>query len=174
LQKYKLLVFYEADSFCQVLHINMSNKGISQSLETRKQISTSNTKDRTELLLRIKSYIVGLTNSDFPSLTRAAIQAGISEKALLALESRTEENSELRIMLDMIRDLSKASLMEGGLKKVYDARMSTFLLQANHQLKTDPPTLNQTNNFNVSPEILAEALDISRDKKSPKPNVKTK
>lgn len=165
---------YTATKAVLTITQNMSNKGISQSLEIRQKIKLSQTKDRTELMMNIKNYILGLADTDFPSLTRCAIQSGIGEKALLALELRTAENSELRIMLDLIRDLQKASLMEGGLKKVFDARMSTFLLQVNHDMKSEAPTLNQTNNFNVSPEILAEAIEISRSKKTALPKTTSK
>lgn len=143
----------------------MTTLGQNLSLETRQKISLAKTKDRTELHKKIEEYILALTEKDFPSITRAAIYAGISEKALLAYELRTGENSEVRILLDTIRDLAKATLMENGLNKKFDARLSSFLLQANHGLKTEPTHLEQNNIFNVSPEILAEAIQLTRSPK---------
>lgn len=123
-------------------------------------------KNRRELVPELQKYILSLKFGDFPSITRAAIYAGISEKNLLALELRTADNSELRITLDLIRDLQKASLMEGGLTKAYSDRMSTFLLQVNHGMKNEAPNLTQNNFFSgISPELLAEALEMSRTKK---------
>lgn len=143
----------------------MSNKGISQSLATRQKISLANTKDRTELLEKIGGYIDGLKDNQFPSITACALHAGIGEKALLAYELRTAENSDIRIMLDIIRDRQKEYLTINGLNKTNDSRMSILLLKANHGLKEEPTALTQNNSFNVSAEILAEALELSRGKK---------
>lgn len=141
----------------------MSNKGIPQTEITKQKISLANRKDRTELTLKVKNYIMALTPQDFPSLTRCAIYAGISEKTLLSIEARTAENSELRSLLEFIRDLSKASLLEGGLYKTFDSRMSQFLLEANHGLKKEAPQLTQNNFFQgLTPELLSEALEISK------------
>lgn len=144
---------------------NMSTKGTERSLVTKEKISSALTKNRTKLLENVKDYILSLKETDFPSLTRCALYAGISEKALLALELRTADNSDLRILLDYIRDLQKASLMEGGLTKAFSDRMSTFLLQSNHGMKNEAPNLTQ-NNFisGISADLLAEAIELSRKK----------
>lgn len=143
----------------------MSSAGYNHSLEARHKIGLENQKDKAKILRKIKDYIKELKNSDFPSITKCAIYAGISEKRLVAYEITTEENSDIRLALDLIRDLQKASLMENGLRKIFDGRMSFGLLQANHGLRIEPTQLTQNNTFNVSPEILAKAIDISRTKK---------
>jgi hypothetical protein len=144
----------------------MSTKGLNQSIEVRKKISIANTKDRTVLHQKIKEYIEKLIPEDYPSLTACAIYCGISEKMLLAYELRTQEDSEIRIMLDQIRDIQKQNLMKNGLFKSYDSGLSKFLLTSNHGMRENPTSLTQNNTFNVSPEILAEAIEISRNKKS--------
>lgn len=143
----------------------MSTKGLNQSIEVRRKISLANTKDRTKLHLKVKEYIKNLTPEDFPSITGCAIFCGVSEKMLLAYELRTDEDSEIRIMLDQIRDIQKQNIMKNGLFKSYDSGLSKFLLVSNHDMKENPTNLTQNNTFNVSPEILAEALEISRNKK---------
>jgi hypothetical protein len=147
----------------------MSNKGMAHTLATRQKMSLSTTKDRTLLLDTIVEYIKSLQSSDFPSITRCAIYCGLSEKTLLSYEMRSPEDSEIRVLLDVIRDMAKASLMENGLKKAFDGKLTAFLLQANHGLKTEAPHLTQNNTFNVSPEILAEAIELTRSKKTALP-----
>lgn len=140
-------------------------KGISQSLATRNKISLEKKTDRTILHGKIKNYILQLKKSDFPTLTDCAIYSGISEKALLAYELRTDENSSVRIMLELIRDMQKSSLLHGGLNRSLDSKIVTLLLKATHGLKEEPTHLEQNNIFNISPDLLAEALEISRTKK---------
>ena len=143
----------------------MSNKGTHLSTISRYKIAQSKIKDRTELLKKINEYILKLTSDDFPSITSASLHASISEKALLALELRTEENSDLRILLDVIRDKQKEYLMKNGLSRKTDSKLSIMLLKANHGLKEEPTNLTQNNSFNISPEILAEAIQLSRSNK---------
>ena len=85
----------------------MSNKGIKQTAITKAKISIANKKDRAELHRRLTAYIKSLTPDDFPSIVSASIYASINERTLLSYESRTEENSEVRIILDDIRALQK-------------------------------------------------------------------
>lgn len=149
---------------CNELHA-MSSKGTTITSLAKSKISQALTKDRTNLLKSIESYISSLSPDDFPSLTKCALSSDISEHALLSLEIRTADNHELRVLLDHIRDLQKEYLTTTGLNRKSDSRLSIMLLKANHGLKEDPTTLTQNNTFNVSPEILAEALELSRSKK---------
>ena len=144
----------------------MSNKGIPQSLATRQKISLANVKDRAKIDLSVKKYILSLTEGTFPTITDCALYAGISEKTLIRYEITSDENSDIREALDFIRDLSKSALMHGGLTKMYDGKFASFLLQANHQMNTQAPNLTQNNIFSgLTPELLAEALQLSREKK---------
>ena len=137
-----------------------------QTALTRYKISLAKTKDRTELLQNIIVYIDGLTEGDFPSITQCAISCSISEKALLAYEFRTPDNSDVRILLDIIRDRQKEALTTGGLTKKFDSKFAIFLLKVHHVMKEESPNLTQNNIFNVSPEILAEAIEMTRAKKA--------
>ena len=143
----------------------MSNKGINQSLATRRKISLENGKDKAKILSKIKQYTKDLKINQFPSITDAAIYSGISEKRLVIYEQSTPDNSDIREALDYIRDLQKSKLQLKGLDRTYDSKITTLLLKANHGLKEEPANLTQNNTFNVSPELLAKAIDISR--KSP-------
>jgi thiamine pyrophosphokinase len=157
---------------CHLLHQNMSNKGIPQTLATRQKISLANQKDRAKIDAKVKGYILSLILGDFPTLTDCAIHAGISEKTLIRYEITSPEDSDIREALDFIRDLSKSALIHGGLTRKFDARFSSFLLQASHNMNAQAPTLTQNNIFSgLTPELLAEALQLSREKKPLPPKV---
>lgn len=142
----------------------MSTKGNELSIITRHKIGLANQKDRTELHEKINSYIEGLKAVDFPSIVSASLYAGISEKTLLSYEARTAEDSDIRILLTHIRDLQKQYLIEKGLSRLIDGKLTGLLLRADHGLKDEPTNLTQNNTFNVSPELLAEAIELSKKK----------
>lgn len=148
----------------------MSTKGKALTPVTRYKIAVSKTKDRTETLAKLREYISILNDPKekglIPSLVSASLYAGISKKALLAWELTTAENSEVREILDFVRDLEEKWLRENGLLGLTDSKLTGLLLKADHGLQEKPTQLTQNNTFNVSPELLAEALELSRSKGS--------
>ncbi len=146
----------------------MSTKGLEVTLATRHKISLANKKDRAKINLKIKEYILSLTNNDLPQLTDAAIYAGISEKTLIRYEMSEDEDSEIRLLLDLIRDLQKSKLIENGLYKRYDSRLAGLLLERLHGMQPAPTALSQTNIFGLSPELLADAIEITKKKEKAK------
>lgn len=150
----------------------MSTKGKELSTTTRYKISVAKTKDRTQTLEKLRGYISLLTNPKekglIPSIVSASLYAGISKKALLAWELTTAENSEVREILDFIRDLEEKWLRENGLLGLTDSKLTGLLLKADHGLQEKPQQLTQNNTFNISPELLAEAIELSRKPKTKK------
>lgn len=142
----------------------MSNKGNHHTTLAKRKIGIANKKDRAKIDKGIEDYINRLTKAQFPSLTAAANYAGISEKRLILYEMSTEDDSKIRLLLDEVRDRQKTKLIENGLNRKYDSRITGMLLQAHHGLKPENPNLTQTNIFNVSPDILADALALSKKK----------
>lgn len=147
----------------------MSTKGLHQSLATRTKISLAIQKDRTIIDFWIADYIKRLQSGSFPTVTDCAIHAKISEKTLIMYELSTPENSEVRQALELIRDMQKSALIHGGLEGKYDSKITSLLLMVNHNMKPEAPSLTQNNTFNVSPEILAEAITLTRAKKPDQP-----
>jgi hypothetical protein len=141
-------------------------KGISHSIETRQKIGLANAKDRAILDQKVEEYIHQLSKGDFPDITDVALYAGIAEKNLLIYEAQTPQDSKIRLLLDHVRDLAKSALKHGGLTKKFDGRMTALLLNIDHGMKEQPTTLTQNNNFNISPELLSEAIELSRKKKA--------
>lgn len=143
----------------------MSTKGIKHSAITKYKISLANKKNRTELHNKISEYLSGLKKNSFPSITSASIHADISEQALLNYEARTEENSEVRVLLDKIRAKQKEYLMVTGLNKKSNSTIVKLLLSAHHNIQETPNSLTQNNIYNnLSPELLDEVIKASRNK----------
>lgn len=149
----------------------MSTKGKGQTALTRYKISQSLQGNRTNVLSKLHEYKDLLLDPKetglIPSIVSASLYAGISKKALLAWELTTAENSELRQILDFIRDLEEQWLRERGLMGLADSKITTLLLKAEHGVRDAPQSLTQNNTFNVSPELLAEAIEISRTANKP-------
>lgn len=147
----------------------MSNAGNKHTSIAKRKIGLANAKDRAKIDKLVSNYISTLKPQDFPSLTDAALYAGIAEKNLIAYEISTPDGSKIREALDEIRDRQKSFLMKNGLFRVTDSRITGLLLEANHGVKKDTPNnLTQNNIFNVSPEVLSEAISLSREKKPKK------
>lgn len=144
----------------------MSTKGKTLSLATRQKISLEKQKDRREIIKNLKGYISNLIEDtdgkEIPSIVSASLYAGISKKALLTWELTTAEDSEVRQILDFIRDLEEQYLRNNSLKGKISGRMSSLFLKSEHGMQEKQPNLTQNNTFNVSPEILAEAIELSR------------
>lgn len=147
----------------------MSTKGKELTTTTRYKIAVSKTKDRTETLAKLREYVSILNDPKetglIPSLVSASLYAGISKKALLQWELTTAENSEVREILDFVRDLEEKYLRENGLKGLTDSKLTGLLLKADHGLQEKPQQLTQNNTFNISPDLLAEAIELSRQPK---------
>lgn len=143
----------------------MSNRNIPQATQTKLKIALAHKKDYTELHEKLEEYLSKLTPLDFPSIVSASLHAGVSEKAVLSYELRTTENSEIRSLLDKIRMLQKKFLMDNGLSNKINGKLTGLLLSAEHNLNEKPQQLTQNNTFSIAPELLAEAIEISRGKK---------
>lgn len=142
----------------------MPNIGKHHFFATKEKMSLAHTKDRTDLENKIEEYISALVSDAFPSLTSAALHAGISEKNLNMIEFRSDENSKIRGLLEHIRDLQKQFILDKGIIGKTDSRYGVLFLKALHGLREEPNSLTQNNTFNISPEILADAIAINKAK----------
>lgn len=152
------------------LHYYMANKGTTLTTESKYKISLAMGENRTKTLIKLKEYVGMLLDPEektlIPSIVSASLYAGMSKRALLAWEIVTAENSELRQILEFIRDYEEKWLRENGLLKLTDSNLTKALLASEHGLQEKPPQLTQNNIFNgLTPELLAEAMELSRTKK---------
>lgn len=143
----------------------MSFKGNKQTPQNKLAVSIATKKDHTVLLESLETYISQLKPQDFPSIVSACLCANMSEKAVLSYEMRQPEESTIRSLLDKIRMLQKKFLLDNGLSNKINGKLTGLLLSSDHGINDKPQQLTQNNTFNLSPELLAEAIELSRTKK---------
>jgi hypothetical protein len=125
------------------------------------------TKYTKETAKRVISYIRKCQEKEeFPTIEHLASHLGIGTRTLYAWE---EAYSEFQHTMDMLRDAQRHLLISGGLTNKYNARFASFLLKANHGMSDAKPLVHATQNniFNgISPELLAEAMEITRQREA--------
>lgn len=122
------------------------------------------TKYTNETARRVIGYIKKCTqDNDFPTIEHLASVLGVGTRTLYAWE---QMHSEFQHTMDMLRDAQRDLLIRGGLTNKFNSRFASFLLKANHGMQDKQPLVHatQNNNFNVSPELMAEAIKLTRDK----------
>lgn len=104
-----------------------------------------------------------LENADFPTIEQLASELGIGTRTIYAWE---EAYSDFQHALGILRDAQRDLLIRGGLTNKYNARFASFLLKANHGMQDKQPLVHatQNNTYNVAPELLAEAIRLTREK----------
>jgi len=112
---------------------------------------------------RVISYIKMCSEKEeFPTIEHLASYLGIGTRTLYAWE---QEYSEFQQTMDLLRDAQRHLLISGGLTNKYNARFASFLLKANHGMQDKQPLVHatQNNNFNVPPELMADAIKLVRE-----------
>lgn len=100
---------------------------------------------------------------DFPTIEHLSSELGVGTRTLYSWE---EAYSDFRQTMDMLRDAQRDLLIRGGLTNKYNSRFASFLLKANHGMQDRQPLVHatQNNNFGVSPELMADAIRLIREK----------
>ncbi len=122
------------------------------------------TKYTKETPRRVMHYIKKCQeNNGFPTIERLAAELAIGTRTLYTWEA---EYSDFRHTLEILRDVQRDQLIRGGLSNKYNARFAAFLLKANHGMQDKQPVVNatQNNTFNVSPELMADAIALVKEK----------
>lgn len=122
------------------------------------------TKYTKETPKRVINYIKKCTETEeFPTIEQLSTVLGVGTRVLYEWE---KDHDEFLHAMDSLRDTQKHLLISGGLCNKYNSRFAAFLLKANHGMTDKNPTVHatQNNTFNISPELLAEAIAITRAK----------
>jgi hypothetical protein len=122
------------------------------------------TKYTKETPKRVIVYIKKCQQSDeFPTIEHLASELGVGTRTLYAWET---EHLEFQHTLGMLRDAQRHLLISGGLTNKYNSRFASFLLKAAHGMQDRQPLVHatQNNNFNISPELMADAIKLIREK----------
>lgn len=122
------------------------------------------TKYTKETARRVIGYIKKCQKTgNFPTIEHLASELGLGTRTLYAWE---KEYPAFQQTMDMLRDAQRHLLISGGLTNKYNSRFASFLLKANHGMQDRQPLVHatQNNNFGVSPELMADAIRLIREK----------
>lgn len=142
----------------------MSTKGTKMLPETREKISLAKTKITLQHLReKADTYHATLFMNDklLPTLQGYCLVAGISPGYLYELSNEMPEVADI---IEMIKVKQEKFLLENGITGKANPIFSMFLLKSKHQYQDSPQQLTQNNNFNISPDILADAIKLMRAK----------
>ena len=157
---------YTINGVCYT-HIYMTNTSKALSLTTREKISLSKTKYTKPVLIDGGvAYIDNILNEDekkktIPSIVGLCLYIGISRSRIYELADKWQEVSDI---LEYIRMMQEDKALQGGMTNRLNPIFSMFLLKGKHSYIDTAPALNQTNNFNISPDLLADAIKLMREK----------
>ncbi|KKK83011.1 hypothetical protein LCGC14_2797640 [marine sediment metagenome] len=159
-----------------MLYWGMSTKGTKLSPLTRQKISLAKTKITKDHLIKSgMEYINGILNAPkkdkkLPTIVGFCLVAGISRSRLYDLAELTPEVADIIEYIDMMQE---EIALQGGITNRLNPIFSMFLLKSKQGYKDSPQVLNQTNQFNITPELLQDALKLmhSKEKKEIKGKV---
>jgi len=103
-----------------------------------------------------------IKNDDFPTIEGIALKLGVVSKTIYAWENEYEDFLHTT---ELLRTTQRSLLIRNGLTGKYSTSFAAFLLKAMHGFTDSKPLYEATQNniFNVSPDILAEALKIMHE-----------
>lgn len=146
----------------------MSTKGTELATTTREKISLSKTKyTKVYLIEKGEAYINSVLTPPegktvIPSIVGYCLDAGISRSRLYELVAQWSEVADIVEYIEMLQE--HFAIGEGFKGKA--SIFSMFLLKSKHGWRDQPQQLTQNNYMNISPDLLADALQImNKDKK---------
>lgn len=140
----------------------MSTKGQTLSTTTREKMSLSKTKiSKLHLIQSGHDYIASLFNNKQelikpPSIVGYCLKAGISRSRLYEILPGMPELADTIEYIEMLQE--QYAIYAGFTTK--QGNFAQFILKSRHNYRDNPQTLTQNNTFNISPDILADALEL--------------
>jgi hypothetical protein len=136
----------------------MSTKGI-QSTDTTK-LAISRSKKKIAIPNLVNSYneylqALQVDQSLLPSITSFALFANVNRQYLLEL---AQTNPEVTDIIEDITTRQENYCLQNGITNKANSTMAIFILKSKHNFRDQNPQLTQNNNFNISPDILKQAL----------------
>lgn len=136
----------------------MSTKGTQLTPATRRKISLTKQKFSKEHLIEAyDNFITHLQDNpkELPTLAGYCLLAGINRHTLLDYCGRY---SEVQAITDHIELMQEHFALTRGISNQANPIFSIFLLKTKHNYQDKPQQLTQNNNFNISSDVLKQAL----------------
>lgn len=146
----------------------MKSKTNALSTATRQKISLSKTKyKKSDLIDGGAKYIERVLNAKkgekiIPSIVGLCLDIGISRSRLYELADKWQEVADI---LEYIKMMQEDTALQGGMTNRLNPIFSMFILKGKHGYRDQPQNLTQNNTFNISPDLLADALKLMRENK---------
>lgn len=104
-----------------------------------------------------------LEKDEFPTIEGLAINLGVGTRTIYDWEKLHEDFLQTT---ERLRDAQRRLLISNGLNNKYNSRFAEFLLKAIHGVSDSKAVLKATQNnyLNISPELLADALKLTKEK----------
>lgn len=144
----------------------MSTKGKQLSTTTRGKISLLKTKHtKADLMKAGERYFQHLEANpkELPTLAGYCLEAGIHPTNLRDYAVKFPEVDQVAQTLALLQE---QYCLVNGITNKANPIFSMFLLKAKHNFKDSPQQLTQNNSFNISPDLLADALQLMKENKS--------
>ena len=143
----------------------MSNKGNKLDTITRGKISLLKTKHtKADLIKAGQSYLEHLEANpkELPTLAGFCLVAGVHPTNLRDYAVKYPEVDQVAQTIALLQE---QYCLTNGITNRANPIFSMFLLKAKHNFKDQPQHLEQNNTFNISPDLLADALAIMKENK---------
>jgi len=101
----------------------------------------------------------------FPTFEGLATFLGVGTRTLYDWEL---EHADFSQTMEKVRDTQRQLLITNGLTGSYNTRFAMFLLKANHGMSEKDPLIAATQNsyMNISPDLLADALELMHNRET--------
>lgn len=126
------------------------------------------TKYTTSTINSLRKYTSNCVKSGtFPTIEGLASHLGVGTRTVYDWEAEYPDFSQT---LGQLRDTQKELLITKGLTGSYNTRFAMFLLKANHGMSEKDPLIEATQNnyMNISPDLLADALELMNGREEEK------
>lgn len=137
----------------------MSTKGTSLTTTTKHRISQAKTTTTKKHLIKSgKEYLSYLEDNPTttPTLAGYCLKAGIFQSNLIDYRAKWTEVDQL---CEFIETLQEDFAIQTGMT-TKNGNFAKFLLQSKHKYQDTPTQLTQNNSFNITPDILQDALSL--------------
>jgi len=138
----------------------MSTKGATLTPTTRQNISLSKTKYNKADLIKSGYIYLDRLQADpkqLPTISGLCLECGISREQL---DHARINHPEVNALVNHIGQLQEEYALTRGMTNKANPVFAMFLLKSKHGFIDQPQQLNQTNNFNISPELLKDAIEL--------------
>jgi hypothetical protein len=146
----------------------MTTKGSSLTPATRQKISLLKTRINKNDIIKAGIEYLEEWQAQNPEVRSIPTVAGFCLKAKVSrsyMYELAQTIPEVADIIEVINANQENIALTEGIKSKLNPVFAIFLLKSRHNYLDQPKQLNQTNNYQIHPDLLAAALKIMREEK---------